>query len=234
MSETKEIRRASRKVFKNPFLSEVSYIFHIESSPIFESKLAELEDFAMSQAFKVKQIKSEGLFAFAASKKGLDLLMTTSLLTVRVDIEEYKNYDIFKKFLIPFVSGCADVLNVNRIDDLVILKKNNFELKRDNEVTKRLSIEQYCETLFSPSFLSDYTDKGILRNARGLKVSAQYTAAISEEALKVELLVGCLDSSAIKIEELPGKMANVNDAMFDMWSYAISKTMKDVLQKEVE
>ena len=61
MSEMKDIKRASRKVFKNPFLREVSYMFHIESSPIFESKLAELKNFAESQAFKVRQVGADGM-----------------------------------------------------------------------------------------------------------------------------------------------------------------------------
>ena len=234
MSEMKDIKRASRKVFKNPFLREVSYMFHIESSPIFESKLAELKNFAESQAFKVRQVGADGMWAFVASKKGLDVLMTQSLLTVRVGIDEYKNYDVFKEFLIPFVNGCADVLHVDQIDNLVILKTNKFELKRDNEVAKRLTIEQYCESLFSPSFLFAYADKGVLRSARGLKVSAQDKVAVSDEALKVELLVGCLDTTAFKVGEMKEKIDNANDALFDMWSYAISKTMKDVLQKEVE
>lgn len=234
MSEMKDIKRASRKVFKNPFLRDISYMFHIESSPTFESKLAELENFAKGQSFKVRQVGSDGMWAFVASKKGLDILITQSLLTVRVGIDEYKNYDVFKEFLIPFVSGCANVLNVNQIDDLVILKTNKFELKRDNEVAKQLPVEQYCESLFSSSFLSAYADKGVLRNARGLKVSAQYTASVSDEALKVELLVGCLDTTAFKVAEMKEKITNANDALFDMWSYAISKTMKDVLKKEVE
>lgn len=229
MNEVKDIKKARRKVFDNPFLREVSYMFSIEASPIFESKLSELESYVKTSGFKAKQIGSDGVYALIATKNRLDILITSRLLTVRVDIDEYKNYDEFKEFLIPFVVGCAKVLNVDQIDNLVILKTNNFALQRDNEVAKQLTIEQYCETLFSKSFLSSHAVKGDLKNARGIKVSAQYTTSANDEVLKVELLVGCLDSRAFRIEEIYEKLTNANDAIFDMWSYTMSKSMKDVL-----
>ena len=234
MNEIHEIRKVRRKVFKNPFLREVTYVFNIEATSIFDSKVSELENFVKGFSLKTNQIASDGFKAILATKDGLDILLTSRLLTMRVNIKEYKNYDVFKEFLIPFVLGCTRMLNVEKIDNSIILKRSEFVLQRDNEVAKKMSIKQYCEMLFSPIFLNAYSDKGVQKNARGVKVSAEYTATSNDNALKVELLIGSMMYQAIKDEDLQLELSNANDAIFDMWSYTISKTVKDVLAKEEE
>lgn len=229
------IVRTRRKVFQNHFLREVSYMFTIEASPLFESKLQELGEFAKSYGFaKQKQIGSEGSFGLLTRKGGIDVLISTRLLLIKVDAAEYKNYDIFKEFLLPFVTDYAKKLNLETIESAIILKNNDFVLKRENELLRQLSEEQYIKSLFSSKYLAAYQPKGVFERARGLNVSSRYSVTSTERELKIELAISAFELETFKLEELEARVNNANNALFDMWSYTLSKNVKNKLfvQKE--
>lgn len=231
MSQVQDsIGRTRRKVFKNHFLREVSYMFTTEASPLFESKLQELSEFAKSYGFaKSKQIGSEGASGILARKGGIDVLISARLLLIKVEATEYKNYDEFKDFLLPFVTDYAKKLNFDTIESAIILKNNDFILQRENEILRQLPEEQYIKSLFSSRYLAAYQPKGVFERARGLNVSSRYSVTSTERELKIELAISAFELETFKLEELEARVNNANDALFDMWSYTLSKNVKDKL-----
>lgn len=224
------IGRARRKVFKNHFLRDVSFTFITEVSPLFDSKLQELGDIAKSYGFaKLKQIGNEGAFGLLARKEGVDVLISSRMILIRAEAVVYKNYDSFKEFLLPFINDYAKKVSLETIESAIILKNNDFVLQRENEILRQLSEEQYLKSLFSSKFLAAYKPKGVFEMTRGINVSSRYAVISTKQELKVELGVSAFELEAFKLEALEERVTNANNALFDMWSYALSKNVKDKL-----
>ena len=234
MNEIKPIKQARREVYKNHFLRDVSYLFNIEASSLFASKLLELKELGQSLGLKIKEYSTGEDSFILGTKQNSYVLMSSRLLTIRADAAEYKNFDIFSSVITPFVSAYADVLDVSSINAVVIIKNNDFILHRDNDLAKKISLEQYCNSLFSEKFRSQHTPSGVTKLARNVNVSAKYTSTLSDAEYKVELLVGCVDNNFCEVKSLGKRLVNANNAIFDMWSFAISKELKDILNKENE
>lgn len=232
MSEGTNIIKDSRKVQFNPFLHDVSYMFNIEAQPVFESKLDELYAMFKSVGCSARKLNTDRMCILSVSKQNIGMLITPRILSIRVEAVEYVNTDVVRVFLVPFVVKYYDIVGVDTIDTLIIAENYTFALQRTNDLTKEISIEQYCQSLFSSKFISEHTNKGVIKKLRNVNVSAKYTPFLSKESLRVELQVGSVDFGACTAEALGDRLENANDAIYDMWQYIMSDGMKDVLNKD--
>ena len=230
MSSGKKISRVRRKVFsRNIFLREVTYMFTIETLLVFESKFSEIVEFVKTYGFKTKQIGSEGAMGIMANKEGIDLVITSRLVMLRVSAEAYNNFDEFKGFLLSFVTNYVKEVLADSIDSMVIVKTNDFVLQRNNDILKKVSEEQYVKSLFSADFLSGYESKGVFKETRDVHVSSRYSVTSGEKELKVELAISGYELKMCKLEAIEDKLTNLNNAIYDMWSYTISANVKETL-----
>lgn len=234
MSENANISQERRKALINPFLRDVSYMFNIEAQPVFESKLDELHEMFKSMGCHVRQLNTDRMCILSVSKQNIGILMTPRILSIRVEAVEYVNSDVEQEFLLPFISKYNDIVEVNTIDTIVISKNYTFALQRSNEIAKKVSIEQYCQSLFSQKFLSEHTNKGVFKKLKNINVSAKYTPFMSEDSLRVELQVGGVDFGECAANTLGDRLKNASDAIHSIWCYAMSDEMQDVLNDEKE
>ena len=232
MSESTNISNEYRKVQINPFLHDVSYMFNIEAQPVFESKLDELHEMFKSMGCRARQLNTDRMCILSVSKQNIGMLITPRILSIRVEAVEYINTDFVREFLVPFITKYYDIVNVDTIDTMITAKNYTFALQRTNDIVKGISIEQYCQSLFSSKFISEYTNKGVIKKYRNVNVSAKYASIFSNESLRVDLQLGSVDFRTCTAEALEARLENANEAIYDMWRYVMSDGMKDVLNRE--
>ena len=232
MNEIVNNNKECGKVQVNPFLHDVSYMFNIEAQPVLESKVDELDEMCKSMGCRVRQLNTNRMCIISVSKPNVGILISPRLLSIRIEAIEYVNSDVEAEFILPFVTQYCEILGVESIDTIIIARNYTFALQRANEYVKEASIEQYCQSLFSSKFLSEHSGKGVIKTLRKVNVSAKYASFESKDSLRVELQVGSVDFGECDVSVLEGRLKNANEAIFDMWRYAMSEGMQDVLNEE--
>lgn len=234
MNESANNSNERKKAPRNPFLHDVSYMFNIEAQSVLEAKVDELKELCKSMECSARLLNTTRMCIISASKPNVGILISPRLMSIRVDAIEYVNSDVEADFIVPFVTKYYEILGVETIDTIVIAKNYTFALQRANELAKETSIEQYCQSLFSSKFIAEHSGKGVFKTYRKVNVSAKYTSFVSKDSLRVELQVGSVDFGSCDANTLGGRLENDNEAICDMWRYAMSEVMQDVLSTDKE